>query len=38
MDDGTGTTDNDSDFIWSGSEPYRLKTENDEDIIFTLTN
>lgn len=38
MDDGTGTTNNDSDFIWSSSEPYRLTTENDGDIIFTLSD
>ena len=38
LEDGTGTSNNESDFTWSGSGPYTITTENDGDIIFTLSN
>ena len=38
LDDGTGTSNNESDFKWSGSGPYTITTENDGDIILTLSN
>ena len=38
LDDGTGTSNNESDFTWSGSGPYTITTENDENVILTLSN
>ena len=38
IEDGSGTTSSDADFTWSGSGPYTVETENDDDVIFTLSD